>query len=675
MLQWVFLVLFLTVVTIGWVVFSLLSSGSITTNIRLSRKYPVVWPAPRKMSQGDPVKLSGLVLKSRCPLLKHRFFQLGFPRGSSVVINIIEEGSCNFQPHLDFGIDESYSINYDGHEIDIKAPTVYGAMYALTTLRQLVRSDDTGHWIPSTIQVKDQPAFPHRGLMIDTGRVYLPKYLIKKTIDSMAFVKLNVLHWHLVDAQNFPYVPPSHPELAQGSTGKTYSQKDVKNIVEYANARGIRVVMEIDTPAHAYSWSVSHPDLVTCFDSSSQNHASCPEPPCGALDITHKIKLPDIHSLVQDVWKDAMETTQDSFVHIGGDELKKKCSVHPETLQKDFEAYVNTLATFMKSQGKTVVLWEDILNPYLTSSTPPNLSKNVVIETWLGDHVPHIADKLNYKVIATGTFWYLDVGRNTFFLDAPSWASFSAWQYMYNRDILAGVQNTENVLGGEVCAWGETIDEMNLASLTWPRASAVAEILWTNPPLNKNAQGVMTRLQHSDNSRTDVWRRFQHHREDLLELGTRASPVAPPFCVHSDLCADYANDKSRNKAHWPVTPFSAPTLMSYCTESDPCIGDITSQGVKKTNAAGNCPTNSASISGQCIKTVDPGKMCPANTMPVQQLGDDWGGKLVCMGASITGTVSSGQLLPGLGVQQNKAQGQLPAVACYDTNGWLLYNNI
>lgn len=530
------------------------TEDTISTELHLSSKYPVVWPAPGNMTLGSgTIKISGLKLSTSYDIVQKRFAGLGFPKGRQVVVTLEQIGFDTFHPKLDDSINEYYAMYYRGNGVLIKSYNVYGAMHALATLRQMVRSAGGVHTLPSTIDVEDVPAFPHRGLMIDTGRTFLPKKLIKETVDTMAFVKLNVLHWHLTDAQNFPYVPPSRPELSLGSTGETYSQQDIKDIVTYAAERGVRVVVEIDTPAHTYSWSVSYPELMTCFDSNSQNHASCPEPPCGALDITNSTKLPNIEALVQDVWKDVMKVAPDSYVHVGGDELKKSCASSPDNLHGDFVNYINHMVTFMTSQGKNTIVWEDIIQPYLTNTSASTLNKDIVIETWLGDHIPEIADGLGHKVIASGTFWYLDVGRNTFFLDNPSWASFSAWQFMYNVDILAGVQNKSNVLGGEACVWGETIDQTNFDTLTWPRASVVAEVLWSNPPMMPNAENVKTRLQHANNTRTSVWQRFQYHRQDLVALGRRASPVAPPFCVDNELCADYANDKSRNKVVWPTT--------------------------------------------------------------------------------------------------------------------------
>jgi hypothetical protein len=238
---------------------------------------------------------------------------------------------------------------------------------------------------------------------------------------------------------------------------------------------------------------------------------------------------------------------------------------------------------------------------------------------------------------------------------------------MYNRNITKGLDPSQakNVLGGEVCVWGETIDETNFDPLTWPRASTVAEVLWSNPTFNTNLQGVETRLQDSNNMRTDVWRRFQNHRQDLLALGVSASPVAPPFCLQGDVCATYANDSSRNKIVWPTTPLSIPGLLSYCTKSDPCIGVNPTDVIHSDTT---CEKGYVKINDMCIKIFD--KTCPPNTIPTQQLDDNWARQTVCMGSSLT---KDGKPNPGL--QQNNKIGQLPGTFCYDTNGWTMYNNL
>ena len=669
--------------------------------LKLSSKYPVVWPKPRGLYtvSNNTKNINGLTINTKENMLSNRFSQLNFPKGSTI-INVTIKYPNNTD--LDIGIDESYKLNYSGNTIEINSNNKYGAMHALTTLRQLVRTDDDNkNYIPENITISDSPKFSYRGVLIDTGRVYLPIDLITRTIDGMAFVKLNVLHWHLTDAQTFPYEPPSNPKLSKGSTGKIYSQQDIIDITEYAKNRSVIVMIEIDTPAHTYSWGVSHPDLMACTDIGSQSHSSCQEPPCGSLDITDDTKLPQIQKLVKEVFDDVIKATSQNYVHIGGDELKKGCvpdckPVNNCNIQTKFEEYVKNLTDSLHSKGKKVIMWEDILGPYLDGSVvDPNINKNIIMETWTGDHSQQIL-KLGYKIISTGTHWYLDVGRNAFFLDNPSWAMWASWQSMYNHDVTKNIDEdlVQNILGGEVCIWGETIDETNFDSLAWPRSSTVAEVLWSDPPFNEEhaQKGISpytgkykTRLMDSSNNLTDVWNRFKYHREDLLQLGIGAEPVGPPFCTQNpEICNAYSNSPDRNTTVWPNVPFSCPGPMSYCTPADPCLApgkkDLknTSQLGNK-DSSGDCDKESTLMNGECVKTIDFNNGgvvsgdCPKNLMPVVQIGDDWGPHTFCMGAS-QNEANKDFKKPAVGLQQNKPTGQFEATMCYDTNGWTIYNN-
>jgi hexosaminidase len=111
----------------------------------------------------------------------------------------------------------------------------------------------------ASVRVEDAPRFPHRGLMIDTGRAFLPLPVILAALDAMSYVKMNALHWHLVDDQAFPVVSSAWPNLTAGamqapSLSHTYSKADVAAVVEAATARGIRVIPEFDVPGHTASW-------------------------------------------------------------------------------------------------------------------------------------------------------------------------------------------------------------------------------------------------------------------------------------------------------------------------------------------------------------------------------------------------------------------------------------
>src|ERR1041385_2008875 len=151
---------------------------------------------------------------------------------------------------------ESYRIDITRRQAILPAPTVVGALRGLETMLQLLDADRNGYFFPG-VQIADQPRFPWRGLLIDVARHFQTIEVLKRNLDAMAAVKLNVLHWHLTEDQGFRVESKKFPKLHQlGSDGNYYTQEQVKDIIAYARDRGIRVVPEFDIPGHSTSWLV-----------------------------------------------------------------------------------------------------------------------------------------------------------------------------------------------------------------------------------------------------------------------------------------------------------------------------------------------------------------------------------------------------------------------------------
>ena len=162
----------------------------------------------------------------------------------------------NTSTELQLGVDESYllTVSSDG-VVRIEAPEVWGAMYALETLSQLVVwSGDVkvGYEIASAPwHIEDKPRFPHRAVMLDSARHFIPVEAIKRQIDAAAYCKLNTIHWHVTDAESMPIQSSSFPSLAsKGAFAPTavYSTEDVQSIIAYGKARGVRIMPEFVRP-------------------------------------------------------------------------------------------------------------------------------------------------------------------------------------------------------------------------------------------------------------------------------------------------------------------------------------------------------------------------------------------------------------------------------------------
>jgi hexosaminidase len=159
---------------------------------------------------------------------------------------------------LQHGVDESYTLDIESssQSIVITAPTTWGALHAFTTLQQLIISDGAGGLlIEQPVSITDAPLYPYRGIMIDTGRNFITVPKIQEQIDGMALSKLNVLHWHLDDAQSWPVEMYTYPNMTNDaySAAETYSQHDIRGLITYAGSRGVRVIPEVDMPGHASS--------------------------------------------------------------------------------------------------------------------------------------------------------------------------------------------------------------------------------------------------------------------------------------------------------------------------------------------------------------------------------------------------------------------------------------
>uniref|UniRef100_A0A8W7PZ80 beta-N-acetylhexosaminidase n=1 Tax=Anopheles coluzzii TaxID=1518534 RepID=A0A8W7PZ80_ANOCL len=183
--------------------------------------------------------------------------------------------------------------------------------------------------LKSAANIIDQPIYAHRGLLIDTARNYIPIKCLKRQIDAMAASKFNVFHWHITDTQSFPMQFDTVPEMVfYGAYSKeeVYSQNDIKSIIKYAKYRGIRIILELDAPAHAgngWQWGPEKDlgNLAVCVNQKPWRNF-CIEPPCGQLNPIN----PNLYTVLQQIYKDIAEMNkEESVIHMGGDEVFFGC--------------------------------------------------------------------------------------------------------------------------------------------------------------------------------------------------------------------------------------------------------------------------------------------------------------------------------------------------------------
>ena len=378
--------------------------------------------------------------------------------------------------------DESYKLEVTAEQARLTAPTPVGVLRGMETFLQLVELDEQGFGVPA-VRIDDRPRFAWRGLLIDVGRHWLPAAVIKRNLDGMAALKLNVLHWHLSDDQGFRIESKQFPKLHQrGSDGLYFMQDEVREIVQYARERGIRVVPEFDMPGHTTSWFVGHPEL-----------ASAPGPYAiarawGVFDAAMDPTREEVYTFLDTFIGEMAALFPDEYFHIGGDEVNGKqwdgnpriqafMRAHGMKDNYDLQAYFNQrLLTIVQKHGKKMVGWDEILHP--------DLAKNIVVQSWRGQKSLADAARLGYMGILS----------NGYYLDHILSASFH-YQVDPMEGETAGLtpEQKARVLGGEACMWGEYVTPENVDSRIWPRLAAIAERLWS-PQEVKDIESMYRRL-------------------------------------------------------------------------------------------------------------------------------------------------------------------------------------
>jgi hexosaminidase len=368
----------------------------------------------------------------------------------------------------ELGEDESYRLDISTSGARLNAPTTLGIMRGLQTLLQLVQTTGAGFAVPAA-SIEDSPRFPWRGLMIDVGRHFIPLEVLKRNLDGMAAVKLNVFHWHLSENQGFRIESKKFPRLrGMGSDGLYYTQDEVRGVIAYARERGIRVVPEFDMPGHATAWFVGYPEL-----------ASGPGPyqierRWGVFDPAMDPTREETYKFLDAFIGEMAGLFPDKFFHIGGDEVNgKEWDANPKLQafmrahglkdNKDLQAYFNQrVQKIVAKHGKTMLGWDEILRP--------DLPKDIVIQSWRGPDSLAQAARQGYRGLLSSGF-YVDL----------MWSA----ERHYSTEPLSGAaasltpEEQKRILGGEACMWAEYVSPENIDSRIWPRTAAIAERLWS----------------------------------------------------------------------------------------------------------------------------------------------------------------------------------------------------
>ena len=411
-----------------------------------------------------------------------------------------------------------YSLIIKSDSIIISSFNNKGTFYGLQTLFQLIalNNENENFFLPC-LEINDGNFFQHRGFLLDCCRHFFDIKTIKKYIDLLAIYKMNVFHWHLTEDQGWRIEINKYPLLnsvgswrndSLGKYGGYYTKKQIKEIVEYAKKRHIKVIPEIELPGHSQAAIASYPNL------------SCKQKPIkvandwGVFKEIYCAGNDSVFIFIEDVLNEVVELFPSNLVHIGGDEAPKfrwencpKCQkrIKNEGLKDEHELqsyFIERIANILASKNKTIIGWDEILES--------EIKTNAIVQSWRGFEGGIKAVKSGKKAIMSPTSnAYFDYKISTTDLEKV---------YDFNP-IPAGLNHHEQnlIIGGECNLWSERIlDEVGLDYKAFPRLLAMSEVLWTNP----EEKDYPVFLQ-----------KVQNHYPILKQLNVKYGPEANPVNI------------------------------------------------------------------------------------------------------------------------------------------------
>ena len=508
------------------------------------------------------------------------FLQQGFVTKINEVPTAELQINCVKNGKIGLYEDESYQLEIQSNKIIINAPTDLGALHALETLLQMLQNNSTSYYFP-TAMITDFPRFTWRGIMIDVARHFQPIDVIKRNLDAMAAVKMNVFHWHLVHDQGWRIELKKHPKLTEmASDGNYYTQEEIKNIVKYAADRGILVVPEIDVPGHGTAILTAYPEIgskVMNLDSNTfESKTKAPkvityslERNAGVFSPTLDPSNPKTYQLLSEIFDEVCPLFSGSYFHIGGDENEgKDWDSNPkiqEFMKKNKLANNHELQTYftmklipmLKKHGKQLMGWEEIMTE--------NMSKDAIIHSWKGVNEGVPAGKSLVDAVKGG---YKTVLSNGYYVDLV----YGVEDHYVVDPMPKGVALTETekarILGGEATMWTELVTSLTIDSRLWPRTAAIAERLWSAEnitdinSMRKRLKTVSFRLEElglthiknkevilrniANNQNIEALNAFSNVCEPLKKYsrnkGGTEYQMYSPFTLFADACTPDASD-------------------------------------------------------------------------------------------------------------------------------------
>ena len=422
---------------------------------------------------------------------------------------------------VQLGMKESYSLTISDSKVFIEAESDIGAIRALETLLQLINSDKDGFYFTGA-EIIDQPRFAWRGLLISQPYHFMPMDVIKRTLDAIALVKLNVLHFYISDDQAYTIESKKFPVLhKRASNGEYFTQEQIHEIISYADQRGIRVVPELDLPGHSTAILTAFPQFASIKrDYKLQDH-------WGVFDPTMDPTKEETYVFLDTLLTEVASLFPDQYFHIGGDENNGNDWSRNDSIQHFMKSnglnttvalqnYFNKkIQAILKKSNKHIIGWDEILMKEVNDSSAKyffekeqykelvqaDVPKDIIIQSWRGMEALLAAAKNGYKgILSKGYYidlmqptWYHysndPIPNNNMMIIPDSEANFNRFESTIIDKIKKGArlltpEEEKSIIGGEATMWTEHVTPETIDSRVWPRTAAIAERLWSPAHIN-----------------------------------------------------------------------------------------------------------------------------------------------------------------------------------------------
>jgi hexosaminidase len=377
-------------------------------------------------------------------------------------------------------------------------------IYAQQTIIQLLFQYRASGKIPCC-EIIDYPAFAWRGMHLDCSRHFFTKEEVKQYINLLAMHKMNVFHWHLTDDQGWRIEIKKYPNLTiagawrNGSMvgkykdnqfdtiryGGYYTQDDIREVVNYANALMITIVPEIEMPGHSMAALAAYQEYA-CFPQAFEVQKKW-----GVFDDVFCTKDSTIRFL-EDILDEVCALFPSKYIHIGGDECPKtrwkecpQCQARMKALnlkdENELQSWFTvTIGKYLENKGRQIIGWDEILEG--------GLPAGAMVMSWRGEEGGIAAAQAGHYVVMTpGKFCYFDHYQDTPVAKEPlAIGGYTSVEkvYMYNP-VPAGLSSDASayILGAQGNVWTEYITGFSQVQyMALPRLCALSEVLWTNPP-------------------------------------------------------------------------------------------------------------------------------------------------------------------------------------------------